>query len=383
MINRICLAGFSLLLSLAAIPLAAADSAAAEAADSARKAGTTLSIRNATNAAVPVQITLGSAANPAQGYGISNIRQLPTAWAIVPEQSAPTTQGIFILAAKQSVSFNSGTRSFSGNVAFGPKFSGRGCGDSSAGACYPNSINLGEFTLNISGGAETVDISNVNGANAYLTINFHGQTAANLWNDGSFTGANANVRRIANLPLNKAVTQSGVYGWQATNCTNVVPPLPNPTASCPAPINGPATAQLQDQARCNIQRGSGVPSGGIVEIVFGGYLPNSAPGLSCVSTRKISPAGAIQTGGTSVSISGWGLAAVTGVSLQGAAASQIVATNQLLTFTTPACNFCTASAPQPWNSNVILTLSNGSTYTVPASVAGANAVAAFTYTSEL
>lgn len=101
MINRICQAGFGLLLSLAVIPLAAADPAAAEDAESARKTGTTLSIRNATNAAVLVQITLGSAANPALGYGVNNIRQLPTAWAIVPQQSAPTTQGIFILPAKQ------------------------------------------------------------------------------------------------------------------------------------------------------------------------------------------------------------------------------------------------------------------------------------------
>lgn len=337
--------------------------------------GTTLKITNSTNTSVPVQITLGS------NNGISNINQLPAAWGIVPEKSAPTTQGIFILNGKQSVSFNSGTSSFSGNVAFGPKFSARGCGSSVPGACYPNSINLGEFTLNIANGAETVDISDVNGANAYITINFKGQTKSNRWNAGSFKGASTNVTTIANQALTSPVTQPGVYGWQATNCTNVVQPVPNPLPGCPAPVNAPSAAQVQTQAQCNIQRNSGAPTGGTVEIVFGGYLPNSAPGVSCVSTNTIAPVSGTKGGGTQVVIRGWGLAGVTAVTLQGAPATNVVSTNQKLTFTTPLCNFCTATAPQPWNSSVILTLSNGSTYTLPADVAGANAAAAFVYTS--
>jgi hypothetical protein len=343
--------------------------------------GTTLMISNNTAQAVPVQITLGSTGDPASNYGISNISQLPAAWNIVPEKSAPTTQGIFILAGNQSVSFNSGSSSFSGNVAFGPKFSGRGCGNSNPGACYPNAINLGEFTLNIAGGAETVDISNVNGANAWLTLNFSGQSSANYWNNGSFTGANPNVTSIANAALTTPVTQAGVYGWQATNCINVVPPVPNPTSSCPAPVDAPAAAQLQSQAQCNIQRGSGAPTGGTVEVVFGGYLPNSAPGIGCIASNMIAPVSGSSAGGTQVTLTGWGFAAVTAVSLQGAVATNVVASNQTLSFTTPACNFCTATAPQPWNSNVVLTLSDGSSYTLPADVAGTNAIAAFTYTS--
>jgi IPT/TIG domain len=371
--TRMRMYGFCLLAALAAMSTTAVSAA--------KSTGTTLKITNNTAQAVPVQITLGSSGNPANNFGISNINQLPAAWGIVPEISAPATQGIFVLQGGTSVAFNSGTLSFSGNVAFGPKFSARGCGNSSAGACYPNAINLGEFTLNIAGGAETVDISNVNGANAYLTLNFIGQGTDNQWNDGSFPGANANVTQIANQPLTVPVTQPGVYGWQATNCINVVPPTPNPTSTCPAPVDAPASAQLQAEAQCNIQRASGAPTGGTVEVVFGGYLPNSAPGISCVATQVIAPVSGSQSGGTSITLTGWGLGAVTAVSLQGAAATDIVATNQTLTFVTPACSFCTSTAPQPWNSNVILTLSNGNTYTLPADVAGANAVAAFTYTS--
>ena len=366
----------TLLAALAAIDSVATFAAAADESAASKSSGTTLKITNSTSSAVPVQITLGA------NNGISNINQLPAAWGIVPEKSAPTMQGIFILGGMQSVSFNSGALSFSGNVAFGPKISGRGCGSSVAGACYPNGTNLGEFTLNISGGAETVDISDVNGANALLTITFEGQNKSNRWNDGSFSGANSNVTKIAaNEPLPLWKKPAGVYGWQATNCINVVPPVPNPTPNCPAPVNAPTAAQLQTKAQCNIQRHSGAPTGGTVEIVFGGYLKGSAPGVSCVTANTISPVSGTAKGGTQVTLSGWGLAGVTGVSLQGAAATSITATNQKLTFTTPPCNFCTKSTPTPWNSNVVLTLSNGSTYTLPADVAGATAAAAFVYTS--
>jgi IPT/TIG domain len=371
--TRMRMYGLCLFAALAAISTTAVSAA--------KSTGTTLKITNNTAQAVPVQITLGSTKSAANNFGISSISQLPAAWGIVPEKSAPTTQGIFILAGGTSVSFNSGTKSFSGNVAFGPKFSGRGCGDSSVGACYPNSINLGEFTLNIAGGAETVDISNVNGANAYIALKFSGQSKANRWNDGSFKGANGNVLKIANKQLTSPVTQPGVFGWQATNCINVVQPIPNPTATCPAPINGPGSAQLQTNPQCNIQRGTGAPTGGTVEVVFSGYLPNSAPGASCIAPNVIAPVSGTQAGGTQVTLTGWGFSAVTGVTLQGVAATSVVATNQTLTFVTPACSFCTPTAPQPWNSNVILTLSNGTTYTLPADVAGANAAAAFTYTS--
>ncbi len=341
-------------------------------------AGTTLQITNGTSNAVPVMITLGA------GYGINNIGQLPSSWGVIQDPvGIPGLQGIFILAGNSSVSFNSGTSSFSGNVGFGPTAYNRGCGNSAAGACYPNSVNLAEFTLNIAGGTETVDISDVNGANAAITINFTGQTSNNQWNDGTFNGANSNVTTInIQPPLSNFANQIGVFGWQATNCINVVLPVPNgpPSNICAAPVNAPGAAQLQTNAQCNIQRTQGVLTGGTVGIVFGGFTDtSSAPQPGCATVYTISPASGAQNGGTTVAMTGWGLTQVTGVTFQGAAATISSQTNAMLVVTTPPCNFCGGS--QPWNSNVVLNLNNGGSYTVPVGAAGPNAGAAYVYTS--
>ena len=106
--------------------------------DAAAQSGTTLQIANSTSNAVPVMVTLGA------GGGINNVNQLP--WGVTPVGSA--LQGTFTLKANSSVSFNSGSKSFSGNIAFGSTFTSRGCGSTASNACYPNSTTLAEFTLN-------------------------------------------------------------------------------------------------------------------------------------------------------------------------------------------------------------------------------------------
>jgi hypothetical protein len=222
--------------------------------------GTTLQVANATGSAVPVMVTLGA------GQGINNVNQIP--WGI--KQVGSPLQGIFTLGANQSVSFNSGSKSFSGNIAFGPTFNSRGCGSTAANACYPNSTTLAEFSLNMPG--ETVDLSGVNGTNALITMNLSGSP----WNDGA--GGHTNVTKFANQPISGWTPSTGVYGWQATTCT-AAPNPPNPTSSCPAPKNRPSAAQLQSKAQCNVQRGG--PTGGTVQIVFTGYAPGSAPPANC------------------------------------------------------------------------------------------------------
>ncbi|MBM4134215.1 MAG: hypothetical protein FJ245_10635 [Nitrospira sp.] len=326
--------------------------------------GTTLKITNGTANPVPVMITLGA------GYDINNISQLPASWNVVQDPvGLQYLSGLFILAGNSSVSYNSYPSSFSGNVGFGPTSWGRGCGNSAAGACYPNSINLAEFTLNYSGGQETVDISDVNGANASLTINF---ASSNQWTDNS---GNNNVTAIGIAPpLSNFANQVGVYGWQATNCTSSVNP-PNPASGCPAPVNAPSASQTQTNAQCNIQRGLGV-SGGTVEVVFGGFTDQpSAPQPGCMAVNTISPASGTQSGGQTVTMTGWGLSQVTSVTFQGAAAMISSQSDTQLVVTTPPCNF--TFAPQPWRSNVML---NGS-YIVPNNAAGWGASAAYIYTS--
>jgi hypothetical protein len=346
----------------------------------AQSSGTTLKITNTTSTPVPVQITLGNSSNPANQYGIQNISQLPASWGrLFPDPSAPTTQAIFILPGNASVSFNSGALSFAGNVAFGPTFTSRGCGTSTSvpNPCYPNSITLGEFALNLgASGSETVDISGVNGTNALIGIKFSGQGTGNRWNNGSFTGADQNVKIISNDSISNWNSPSGVYGWQATNCINVVPPVPNPMASCPAPRLAPASPQLQTNPQCNIQRGQGAPSGGTVEIVFKGYARHSGPQQGCAGAYAISPSSG-KVSGSAASITGWGLQQVESITFQGAKATILIQTNDRLAFRTPACNFC--NGQQPWFSNVVLNLKNGTSVILPATVAGPNAPAAWTY----
>jgi hypothetical protein len=228
--------------------------------------GTTVTVTNDTPNPVPVMVTLGIG-----HFGITNINQLP--WHIRPEPANSTTQGIFLLPGKSSVSFNSGSKSFSGNIAFGPTFTARGQGNSGPNACYPNATNLAEFTLNQPG--ETVDISRVNGSNAKIAINFKNGSP---WNDGA--GKNKNVSEVADVaPISTWLPSPGVYGWQATNCVNVVPPVPNgpPSNLAPAPVNAPSKPQLQAKAQCNIQRPGNVQSGGTVQIVFKGWDADALP----------------------------------------------------------------------------------------------------------
>lgn len=338
--------------------------------------GTTLKITNGSAAAVPVQVALGA------GNGISTLDQLPSSWGpLYPDPSAPTQQGIFFLAAGSSVEFNSGSQTFSGNIAFGPTFTSRGCGSSASlpNPCYPDASSLAEFSLNMgSGNAEAVDISGVNGTNALLTLNFSGQGTNNQWNDGSFSGANPNVTQISNQPITTWTSPVGVYGWQATNCVNIVDPIPNPTANCPAPVEASA-AQLQANAQCNIQRNVGAPTGGTVEVVFNGYASStSAPQPGCSGAYVVSPTSGSQNGGTTVTLTGWGLDQVMQVTFQGAAATIQSQASTSLVLVTPACNFC--GGPQPWYSNVELTLSSSGSITLPNTVAGPAAPAAWTYT---
>lgn len=225
--------------------------------------GTNLRVRNTTGSPVPVLITLGA------GYGIGNVNQLPASWNITPYPDGTGLKGTFTLGPNAAVDFNSGNRSFSGNFAFGPTFAAMGCGGSQ---CYPNATNLAEFTINHPG--ETVDISNVNGTNAFIEFKLDGGPP---WTDNvspspiaSF--ANKDIGQNANIP--------GVYGWQATTCTGNANP-PNPVNGCPAPNNGPGTAELSSSQLCNVQRAGNASFGGDVTINFNGWTPNSQPPAGC------------------------------------------------------------------------------------------------------
>jgi len=225
--------------------------------------GTNLVLKNTTGLTVPVLITLGA------GYGINSVNQLPAAWSITVYPDGTNLKGQFSLGPNASVSFNSGSQSFSANFAFGPTFAAIGCGGS---ACYPNATNLAEFTLNFPG--ETVDISNVNGTNAFIEFQLSGGPTwtDNVSPDPVTDFANKDIGQNANIP--------GVYGWQATTCTGNANP-PNPVAGCPAPNNAPAMSELSSTSLCNVQRAGDAGFGGTVTILFNGWTPNSEPPANC------------------------------------------------------------------------------------------------------
>src|SRR5262245_8998513 len=227
--------------------------------------GTKLVIRNNTASPVPVLITFG------KGYGIDSVLQLPFWWGVVPHLDGTFLKGSVIIGPGAALSFDSGDRSFSGNIAFGPTFTDMGCG---GGACYPNATNLAEFTLNYPG--ETVDISNVNGTNAFIAYELDGGAT---WTDNVSPNP---VTSFANNPIGQNANISGVYGWQATTCTGNANP-PNPVAGCPAPKDAPAMSELSATSLCNVQRAGDAAFGGTVTINFNGWTPNSEPPAGCDS----------------------------------------------------------------------------------------------------
>jgi hypothetical protein len=264
----------------------------------------------------------------------------------------PTTEALFLLAPSQAVCFNSGTLSFAGNVAFGPAFAGRGCGGD-ATTCYPDAAEFFEFALNLgAGNQETVDLSGVNGTNAVLTANL----GTPAWTNNVTA---ASVTTISNPAIGSWTSgQNGVYGWQSTNCTSAVNP-PNPLADCLAPLHAPGATQNQSQAICNIQRAVAV-SGGIVEVLFNGFASGSGPGSRCVGGyTAFAPTGP-PSGGTQVTMTGYGLDKVTAVQIQGANAPIVgTPTSTRLVVTTPAYLYCSINP----NASVQFTLSDTSSFT--------------------
>ncbi len=132
---------------------------------------------------------------------------------------------------------------------------------------YRSGINLAEFILNNSfqgsGAQELIDISCVPGTNALIAFAMSG---GGTWNAGS---SQPNVSQFANKPLGQNTGLVGVYPCGCDNCTSRADP---PQRHCPASPPPPAYEACQSQPICNVQRDA-TNSGGEVEVVFHGFLP--------------------------------------------------------------------------------------------------------------
>lgn len=199
---------------------------------------------------VNVYLTLGVGT----GY-LSDISKVP----FVTNQTNPH-QGYFALAPGASVSFT---------PPHGEVFSGNVCFNSPPINCptpdFPMAVNLGEFTLNIhtlnAEAWETIDISNVAGANAFMEFELNG---GGTWNAGP---TQPTVTSFKNKALGQNVGEVGVYPFACDDCTSSVAP---PTCSS-RPVGAPSTPQPQKHAICNVQRASS-GQGGSVMLKFNGLI---------------------------------------------------------------------------------------------------------------
>lgn len=224
-------------------------------------ATTVFAVRNATTAAVTVQLALGPQLT---GTWVRDVAQFPASWGV----RGSGLVGSFNLPAQTTYTFTlPNATGLSGNVIFGGGAGNPGCGQQPG---FPNAANLGEFTLGVPAngfnGQETVDVSSVNGTNVYMDIELK---TTNPWNAGA---GHPNVSAVSGGTIGDNANRVGVFGWQATNCTSSVNP-PNPLPNCPAPINAPAHAELSSTPLCTVQRPT---MGGTVTFVFNGFIPGSS-----------------------------------------------------------------------------------------------------------
>ena len=213
----------------------------------------TLKITNRSGTDVKVYLTLGAVPGCVQ-----DVKAVPFV-----TDPVNTLQGWFMLAKGASATYTppqgQGT---SGNFAFGsPPLN---CPTTE----YRNGINLAEFMLNNSfqgsGAQETIDISCVAGANALIAF---AMTGGGVWNAGS---TQPNVSQFACKALGKNTGLVGVFPCGCDNCTSRSNP---PQPSCPASPPPPAYEDCQAEPICNVQRDAS-KSGGTVEVIFQGFLPN-------------------------------------------------------------------------------------------------------------
>ena len=208
-------------------------------------------VRNKWSESVKVYLTLGVG-----GGFVSNISDIP----FIENHTNPH-QGYFTLKAGKSVSYTSPAgKTFSGNIAFNTPPLNCPTDD------FPMGINLGEFSLNNHvqnpNNWETIDISNVAGANSFIEFSLEG---GGQWNAGP---KYPDVKDFKNDSIGKNVGNVGVYPYACDDCTASV----SPPQCVNKPYGAPTTPIPQINAICNVQRASS-KAGGTVTLNFLGPIP--------------------------------------------------------------------------------------------------------------
>ncbi len=210
---------------------------------------TTLQAHNASDHTVLVYLTLG--ATPGCVQDVSTLVFTP---AVALNVVAPL-MGSFTLAKHETVQIAAPDGlGLNGNLCFGTPPLNCPCPD------WPEGVALAEFILNNGfqpGGQETVDISCVCGANAFLGFDL----SAGDWTSD---GGSIAVNQIRNRTRYHNTGRVGVFPYGCDNCTSSDAP-PECVGKHPQFAN---TAPI-----CNVQRPAAGNQGGVVKVTFLGWTP--------------------------------------------------------------------------------------------------------------
>lgn len=199
---------------------------------------------------VKVYLTL----NEGEDY-ISDITRIP----FIKKMTHPS-QGYFTLGPSKFVSYTSfENKVFSGNISFNSPPINCPTDD------FPMGINLAEFTLNAYHSSEenweTVNISNVSGANSYMKFLL---TDGEKWNAGP---NHPDVIKFKNAALGNNIGNIGVFPYGCDIGTaSVAPPYCEKK-----PLGAPFAPIPQTEAICNVQRASS-NAGGTVSLFYMGPI---------------------------------------------------------------------------------------------------------------
>lgn len=210
---------------------------------------THLEITNHSSSSVLTYITLGATEGCVQDVGLLSLTHDIQINALFP------LMGNFVLPAGLTVRVTAPEGlGLNGNVSFGTPPLNCPCPD------FPEGVNLAEFIINNGfqpGGQETVDISCVCGANAFIGMSL----SANDWTSN---GGAIPVNYFANDTRYENTGIVGVFPYGCDNCTS---------SDNPPDCIGRHPDQANTYPICNVQRPASGNQGGVVGIHFTGFTP--------------------------------------------------------------------------------------------------------------
>lgn len=209
---------------------------------------TKLELHNPTDESVLTYLTLGATPGCVQDVALVTVSDGVTITKLYPLQGTLTVppKTTLELTAPAGLGFN-------GNFSFGTPPLNCPCPD------WPEGVALAEFIINNgfqAGGQETVDISCVCGANAYIGIDLTS-------NDWTTNGGAIPVSEIRNGKRFDNTGRNGVYPYSCDDCVS---------SSAPPSCVGQQPQFANQLPICNVQRPA-TSSGGVVRVSFHGFTP--------------------------------------------------------------------------------------------------------------